>query len=67
MLTTQKEIRNFYAAEITSENIEYLKKCSLRCIAYSRGTYGCNGRVYFNEDDKHFYKISSRNGFLFYL
>lgn len=67
MKTTLKEIRNFSAIEVNCSNIEYLSKCRLTKIAYSCGVYGCNGRVYFNENDSNFYKITGRSQYLFLL
>ena len=67
METTLKEIRNFYAIEVNEDNIDILKKSHLRSIAYSHGIYGCNGRVYFNEDDNKFYKVTGRKQYLFLL
>lgn len=67
MKTTLKEIRNFYAIEVNWSNIEYLSKCKLIKIASSCGVYGCNGRVYFNENDSKFYKITGRSQYLFML
>ena len=67
MKTTLKEIRNFYAIEVDCDNIDYLTKCHLRCIAYSWGVYGCNGRVYFNETDNKFYKVTGRKQYLFQI
>lgn len=65
MKTTLKEIRNFYAIEVDGSNIDYLQKCTLECIAYSLGVYGCNGKVYFNVTDNKFYKVSGRKQYLF--
>ena len=67
METTLTEIRNFYAIEVDDSNIDYLSKCHLRTIAYSCGVYGCNGRLYFNETDNKFYKITGRKQYLFML
>ena len=67
MKTTLKEIRDFYAIEVSADNIEYLLKCELTEIAYSHGVYGCNGKIYFNYTDSRFYKVTGRNQYLFLL
>lgn len=67
MKTTQKEIREFWATEITSENFDYVQKCWLETIATSHGVYGLNGAVFYNVNDKNFYKISVRNSYLLQL
>ena len=67
MTTTQKEIRNFWATEITSDNFDYVRKCWLETIVTSCGIYGINGAVFYNVNDQKFYKISSRNSYLLQL
>lgn len=67
MKTTQKEIRNFWAKEITSENFGYVRKCRLETVATSLGIYGVNGAVFYNVNDCLFYKISTRNSYLIQL
>lgn len=67
MYTTLKEIRNFYAIEVSADNIDFLMKSNLKCIAYSCGVYGCNGKVYFNANDNKFYKVTGRKQYLFLL
>ena len=67
MQVTQKEIREFTAIKVTSENIGYLKQSTLITVATSHGIYGVNGILFFNESDGKFYKITSRNGYVFEL
>ena len=67
MNVKQKEIRKFWATEITSSNFDYVQKCQLYTIATSYGVYGVNGAVFYNVTDKSFYKICSRNSYLFQL
>ena len=61
----QKEIKNFPAIDITTWREEKTKELPrLEEIAYSIGTYGCNGKLFHGTDGK-FYKIVGRTTNLF--
>lgn len=67
MKTTLKDIRDFYATDLTRASEERLKALPpLRQVAYSTGTYGVTGGVWV-DDKGNFYKVTSRNNALFYL
>lgn len=59
--TTQREIKEFDAEEVkTTEQAFDLYNCSdFRRIAYSNGTYGCNGLVFYSLGK--FWKVCSNN------
>ena len=67
MKTTLKEIKDFYCLnikDITDIDYEDAKKIKrLYIIAYSCGTYGVNGLVFYDEK-MNFYKITSRNSLI---
>ena len=67
MKVTQKEIREFAAIQVTSDNIDYLQKSLLITVATSHGVNGVNGALFFNESDGRFYKINVRNTYLIRL
>ena len=59
--TTQKEIKKFPAVDITTWREEKTKELPrLEEIAYSKGVYGCNGKLFHGADGE-FYKITSRS------
>lgn len=67
MKTTLKEIKNFYCKDITHISDEECKKIEKKeIIAYSYGTYGITGLVFSDINNK-LYKITARNGNLFYF
>lgn len=63
---TQKEIKNFPAVDITNYTEEELRGIvpDVEEIAYSVGSYGCNGKLLHGKDGN-FYKITSRSTNLF--
>ena len=67
MKTTLKEIKNFYCEDITHITDEECKKIVKKeTVAYSCGTYGVNGLIFSDMNDK-LYKITLRNSNLFYF
>lgn len=68
MKTTQRDIRNHYGKDITNYSTEQCCELQrnhyLREVAYSMGIYGCNGKVFVDENGD-FYKITSRTTALF--
>lgn len=71
MKTTQKEIRNFSATDITNWCTEDVTKLAriqpLKCIAYSTGIYGINGLVVYDVATGEFFKVVDRSTNLFAL
>lgn len=69
--TTQKEIRNYSAIDITNYTFkmmdEFLKSKNLQEVLYSTGIYGCNGVVLIDNKTGSFYKITRRTTALFMI
>lgn len=65
MKTSLKEIKQFYAKDITHLSTEECRKIVKKeIVAYSMGFYGINGLVFSDINDK-LYKITARNTNLF--
>ena len=65
MKTTLKEIKKFYAKDISHLSMEECRKITKKeIIAYSCGYYGITGLV-FVDIDGNYYKITKRNTNLF--
>ena len=72
MKTTQKDIKNFNAIDITyykQNELDNLKACEkwFSEVAYSIGAYGCNGLVLQGASSGTLYKITQRTNALFQL
>lgn len=72
MKTTQKDIRNTHAVDITYRSFNEINDIvknenGLTNIAYSVGTYGLNGAVFQGYKTNTLYKVTSRSTALFQL
>lgn len=72
MKTTQKDIRNYNAIDITRYSFDAINKLIaseeyLIDVAYSVGTYGLNGLVKQGHKTGTLYKVTSRSGALFQI
>lgn len=70
MKTTLKDIKAFDATDITNaepEQLFNLRKHGLKRIAYSVGTYGITGAVYWDMTTGLLYKVTARSTALFAL
>lgn len=70
MKTTQKDIRNTNAIDITYWSTKELYQLSrdekgMNEIAWSAGMYGCNAKLLQGRETGKLYKITSRTGAIF--
>lgn len=70
--TSQKDIKNFYAFDVTSKSTDELYKLlsvekGVTQIAYSAGGYGVNGLLVQGNSSGRLYKVTARTNALFIL